>query len=263
MDPVEGAAAPLPAAAAPIAPVAAVYRTKLSAFWPSNPASWFATMEGQFFLDGIVDETVKYYMVLRALPESTVDLISDLVEGPLPEQPYTQLKARLLAAHQLSDYQKVEKLSQIPPLGAQKPSELLAAMLKLCPRGQEGSPFFTFFFLHRLPRQLRVLLSDEDHADRRALAVKADRLWAHNAQHAHDIVASVSRASDDEETVVAVARNQKRAGQPPTRQVKKTGYRSLSAADKKAVADSGMCYYHWAFADNAKICRKPCSWAEN
>jgi hypothetical protein len=176
MDPLEGAAAPLPAAAAPFGPVAAIYRTRLSAFWPSNPASWFAKTEGQFFLDGIVDETVKYYMVLHALPESTVDLISDLVEGPLPELPYTQLKARLLAAHQLSDYQKVEKLSQIPPLGAQKPSVLLAAMLKLCPRGQEGSPFFTFFFLHLLPRQLRVLLSDEDHTDWRALVVKADRL---------------------------------------------------------------------------------------
>jgi hypothetical protein len=108
-----------------------------------------------------------------------------------------------------------------------------------------------------------VLLSDEDHTDRRALAVKADRLWAHNAQHAHDVVAAVTCASDDEENMVAVARHQKRGGQPPTRQVKKTGYRSLSTADKKAVADSGMCYYHWAFEDNAKICRKPCSWAEN
>jgi hypothetical protein len=57
MDPVDGAAAPLPAAAAPVAPVAVVYRTKLSAFWPSNPASWFATTEGKFFLDGIVDES--------------------------------------------------------------------------------------------------------------------------------------------------------------------------------------------------------------
>jgi hypothetical protein len=41
----------------------------------------FATTEGQFFLDGITDETVKYYMVLRSLPE---DLIVDLVDGPLP-----------------------------------------------------------------------------------------------------------------------------------------------------------------------------------
>jgi hypothetical protein len=76
-------------------------------------------------------------------------------------------------------------------------------MLKLCPRGQEGSPFFTFFFLHHLPHQLRVLLSDEDHTDRQALAVKADRLWAHNAQHTHDVAATVAQASDDEENMVA------------------------------------------------------------
>ncbi len=46
-------------------------------------------------------------MVLRALPESKVDLIGDLVEGTLPEQP--QLKTWLLVGHQLSDYQKAEK----------------------------------------------------------------------------------------------------------------------------------------------------------
>jgi hypothetical protein len=73
----------------------------------------------------------------------------------------------------------------------------------------------------------------------------------------------MARASDDEENMVAVAKHQKHGGKPPTRQVKKTRYRSLSSADKKAVADSGMCYYHWAFADNAKIYLKPCSCAEN
>jgi hypothetical protein len=80
---------------------------------------------------------------------STVDLRSDLVEDPLSEQPHTQLKAR---SQQLVWYDKVKKLSQIPPLGAQKSSELLAAMLKLRPRGQESLPFFTFF-LPTLPSQ--------------------------------------------------------------------------------------------------------------
>jgi hypothetical protein len=68
-----------------------------------------------------------------------VDLIADVVESQLPGDPYTQLKARLLQA-----YQKVEKLSQFPPLGAQKPPELMSVMLKLCPCRQQDSAFFTF-----------------------------------------------------------------------------------------------------------------------
>jgi hypothetical protein len=35
--------------------------------------------------------------------------------------PYLQLKARLLVAHQLTDYQRVEQIFQLPPLRAQKP----------------------------------------------------------------------------------------------------------------------------------------------
>jgi hypothetical protein len=65
-----------------------------------------------------------------------VSLIPDLVEAdPLPANPYTELCSRLLAAHQLTDIRRVEQLFSLLPLAAQKPSELLAEMLRLCPRG--------------------------------------------------------------------------------------------------------------------------------
>ncbi len=74
-------------------------------------------------------------------------------------------------------------------------------MLKLCPIGQDGSAFFTFlfFFLHRLPRLLRLLLSEEDQTDRRVLVVMADRLWAHYVNHAHEVVTTLKRDSDSED----------------------------------------------------------------
>ncbi len=99
--------------------------------------------EGQFIIRGVTDEAMRYYYVLPCLLESTVNLVTDFVGGVLPADPYTQLKARLLAAHQLTDYQRVEQIFQLPPLGAQKPSELLVEMLRLCPRGQENYLFFT------------------------------------------------------------------------------------------------------------------------
>jgi hypothetical protein len=73
---------------------------------------------------------------------------------PLPANPYTELRRRLLAAHQLTDIQRVEQLFNLPPLAAQKPLELLAEMLRLCPRGQEKNAFFNCLFLNKLPREL-------------------------------------------------------------------------------------------------------------
>ena len=134
---------------------------KLPPFWTANPRSWFVQAEGQFFLRGIVDELTRYYIVLAALPEDTVTLVADLVEADVPPPaPYTELRRRLLQAHTLSPYQQVEVLNDHPALGSQRPSELLASMLKVCPRGHEDSPFFRYLFLHRLPRELRVLLAD-------------------------------------------------------------------------------------------------------
>ncbi len=49
------------------------------------------------------------------------------------------------------------------------PSELLAEMLRLCPRGQENNAFFNCLFLDKLPRELRILLSKADMADKQAL----------------------------------------------------------------------------------------------
>jgi hypothetical protein len=164
--------------------------------------------EGQFIIRGVMDEAMRYYHVLPCLPGSTVNLVTDFVGGALPVNPYMQLKARLLAAHQLTDYQRVEQIFQLPPLGAQKPSELLAEMLRLCPRGQENSLFFTYLFLHRLPRELRVLLTDVDHNDRRLLSERVDQLWAHYAKHSHSTMACIEGASSDEDggAVAAIRR---------------------------------------------------------
>ncbi len=90
-----------------------------------------------------------------------------------------ELRRRLLAAHQLTDIQRVEQLHNLPPLAVQKPSELLVEML--CPRGQENNVFFNCLFLNKLPRELHILLSEEDMADKQALGARADLLAAHNS----------------------------------------------------------------------------------
>jgi hypothetical protein len=77
---------------------------KLPRFWTANPQAWFTSAEGAFRLRNIAEEESRFFNCLHALPETTVSLIADLVEAdPLPANPYTELRCRLLAAHQLTD----------------------------------------------------------------------------------------------------------------------------------------------------------------
>jgi hypothetical protein len=108
-------------------------------------------------------------------------LVLDLVKTPPEDDPYTALKARLLLSHQLTKFQKIEQLHQMGNLGDPKPSELLAQMLELCPGGQVANEFFLFLFLQHLPKKLRIMLGDDLGHNARALAAKADKLWAYHS----------------------------------------------------------------------------------
>jgi hypothetical protein len=74
-----------------------------------------------------------FYHVLGALPESTVRGLDNLMLGPLPPDAYLQLKTRLLAAHTLTEFQRMDKLLSAQPFGGQKPSDLLHELVQYCP----------------------------------------------------------------------------------------------------------------------------------
>jgi hypothetical protein len=200
------------------APPANNRAVKLPPFWTAYPRAWFTSAEGAFRLRNIADKESRFFNCLHALPEATVSLIADLVEAdPLPANPYTDLRRGLLAAHQLTEIQRVEQLHNLPPLPAQKLSELLAEMLRLCPRGQENNAFFNCLFLNKLPRELCILLSEADMADKQALGARADLFAAHNSKQAHDVVAAVaagpSLEQEGEDTTVASVRPGAGSGQ--------------------------------------------------
>ena len=238
---------------------------KLPPFWVENSAAWFRNADGQFFLNNVNDELVKYYNALNALPESVVNKIADFVEAELPEDPYTQLRRRLVTVHELSNYQRVDMLAKLPPIGDQKPSELLAEMVRICPRGEEQSVFFIYMFLNRLPRDIRSHLSGMDMGNRAALAARADELWTHRPH-----TGQVHAIEEDDGEVNAIrggvprgARKQPTAGggggnkRPP----KKAG--NLTRAEEEEMKASGLCFYHFRYAEDARLCRKPCAWQGN
>jgi hypothetical protein len=250
---------------------AAMPSVKLPPFWPHSPVLWFSQAECVFATRGLVDQFQRYCHVVAMLPHESLRLVADLVEQPPEENPYNMIKQRLVSSHQMSKYQRAEKLLAMPALGARKPSELMAAMLEVCPRGEEKTTLFATMFLQRLPRELRVLLARVDHQDPKELAERADELWG-----LHDSPATVSQLSsqpDEEEHVVAALRSERGGGSGRGRGGRGRRARGgqgggsrppmESELSREARLAAGLCIKHWRYGEQAHTCVQPCSWPGN
>jgi hypothetical protein len=259
------------AAAAAAAQYAASASLRLPDFWPETPSAWFTFIESKFRVRGITSEEVKFDVVVGLLPRANLRQVMDVIENPHAETPYTALKSRLVSAHELTKFQRIEALFKVEPLGARKPSDLLAQMLELCPRGEEKSPFFIFLFLQRLPRELRVLLGDEALEEPRDIGELANKKWAlHSHQHGGSIAAV--EAVEEEGQVAAVKQQAgrgrgKRAGRGRGRgggggggQQPGDTVTPNQAPAALARMSTGLCHFHWTYGEKAQKCEAPCNW---
>jgi hypothetical protein len=211
-----------------IVPVGGHANLCLSEFWCDAPHAWFRATEAQFRLRNITDDEIKYSLLLTALPRDAFRVMAHLVEDDPPADAYVQLKAAFIASHVLSNYQRVEMLAKMEPLGGRRPSEMLTAMLELCSRGEEGSTFFFFFFLQRL-------------------------VALHSPQ-SHDLVAAaMNEPGSDKEDATAVAVKSSNRGS------RKQFRRKMAAKQRERRDHSGdqgqkklsLCFYHASFFDKA------------
>jgi hypothetical protein len=244
---------------------------KLPPFWPHAPALWFSQIECLFHVKQVTDQFQKYCHVVGSLPHESLRQVADIVEAPPAETPYVAIKQRLMAAHQMTSFQRAEKLFAMPALGNRKPSELMAAMLEICPRGEEKTDLFACLFLQRLPREIRILLADADHKDPKLLAEKADQLWGH-----HSIEAVGISVVQEDDGLVAAMRSDNgggrgrggRGGRGNHRRGRGAGGGTRAAMaesdiSKEARLAAGLCLRHWRYGDQAHGCEQPCAWPGN
>jgi hypothetical protein len=123
--------------------------------------------------------------------------------------------------------------------------------------------FFVYHFLQRLPHKVRILLGDEDPADTRRLAEKADQLMALHQPQVHDVAAVAAAASSEpgdspEATVAAAGKSGQR------QQKKKWKMRRAKRGSSPAEGwQSSLCYFHVRYGDKAHRCEEPCTWPGN
>ena len=180
---------------------------KLPQFWAESPDSWFGVAEAQFHLRGVTDSLDKFYAVVSCLPLTVARKAKRLINDPPHYNPYGRLRDLLTASHTLSEYDRVLKILAMPPLGAgQKPSNLLAEMLDLCPEAEEETHFMRTAFIMRLPASVRRHLIEE-RGGLSNIAARADVLVDHRDTH---LLAAAVEAEDaaEEANVAAICAGQ-------------------------------------------------------
>jgi hypothetical protein len=226
----------------------------LPPFRASRPTAWFAAVEDVFQLRGVVDQRDMFAYGYAALGEEQLLQVDDLVEmRPRPPDAFYRLRDRLVATHSMDSYLRLEQLLNLPPLGGQKPSVLLAQMRQLCPPGEENTMFFRGVFLQRLPLGIRMQLAED-----RLSPVQALALIVH---HSFSSVAAVS--SDTAEDLVAAMQGDKqqwrkkgRGKAPPP-----SGRGQGAAKGEKPWEKLGICRQHYRYGAEAWDCHAPCAWA--
>ena len=152
------------------------------------------------------------------------------------------------------------------PLGTKKPSELLALMVKLKPASDKS--FMAYHFLQRLPREVRILLAEEDTADMRALAEKADKLAAHHSPQISDSIAAVQNNSSEDD-VAAISNKQrgkffkKRGGKSGFQRGNSNNSGYNGGGGNGGEKRTSLCFYHGKFGNKAFRCEGDCAWPEN
>jgi hypothetical protein len=138
---------------------------KLPAFWSKDPTSWFCLVEGQFMLRNVANPIACYYYVFSSLSQDMVCLVRHLLYEETGPDSYANLRTSLLASHSLFNYQKMERMMRLSPMGDRKPSVMLAEMLEYSPAGESTTAVFAYFLLQQLLREICVLLSEDDPTD--------------------------------------------------------------------------------------------------
>ena len=243
-------AGPPPPQAAPVFAVGPSHapgpHVVLPPFRPNNPAAWFGMVDNIFRLRRVSDQRDMYAYAIAVLGEDQLLTIEDLLAMcPPPPDAFNRLRDRLISTHQLDNYQRTEQLLDLPALGGQRPSVLLAQMRQLVPPGEENGWLFRCLFLRRLPREIRLALAEDRHSPVGALAARADALVVHRDSP----VAAVAAAVDD--PVVAPVT----AGGRPPQQGKR--FDKKGGGKKERRKKVGVCYSHWKFGDDAWQCDQP------
>ena len=231
----------------------------LPPFKVARPAAWFAQCADLFRMRGVVDQRDMFALCYNVLGDEQQAQVDDIAEVmPRPPDAFFRLRDRLVTSHSLDVGQRVAQLLELPALGGQRPSAMLARMRQLCPPGEENGEIFRQLFIQRLPAQVRLQLAEDRYSPVQALAARADTLMAN---HSYGAVAAVTLPEEEGPQVAAI--RDARQQDPRKKQWQKKGRGDKAAGGKQEPWQLlGICKRHYDFGKDCYKCADPssCKW---
>jgi hypothetical protein len=160
---------------------------KLPQFWVEDPEMWFFQSENELALNDIMDEQTRYRHLLKALPQTILAKVREVVMAqPRPINPYSELKRAILERTGLSNRERYMTILSQQPIGDQKPSEILRHFRQLIPDIPED--MLRELFLQKLPNNCQQILAAGSTTSVNQLAQQADKiLEISNAQSINSV----------------------------------------------------------------------------
>lgn len=216
---------------------------KLPEFWINSPEVWFARVEAQFNIRGIISDTTKYDYTVGALDYKTAEEVQSILVNPPNDDKYRTLKAALIKAFGKSQAQKDLELLNLGGLGDRRPTALLRRINAL---NDDPATLKRALFLLNLPAEIRSILASQQYADIDGLAEAADRVWE---------TRTTSACSVNSTEPIA-----------PEPQINAFHKQSTGPAQHRSNRNSkppaqNICFYHNKFGSKARRCEPGCKFA--
>ena len=226
-------------------------RVKLPAFWSDKPEAWFVQAESNFKARRITNQVAKFHLVVIALDSETVDGVLDLLEEPPENDPYDQLKARLVQSFKLSKVDKIKRALEATSADDENPVKFADKIMALT-RGASGEDIAKVMFMLQMPDAVRKTMWAEPLSEWTEMKARASSLWHAERTRKRAAVFEAAKTDDPEANAVRA----------PNRQKKKGGkFQEFAATFKQR--QGGPCVYHDFFGKSSGKCREPCSMAGN
>ena len=114
-------------------------------FFKHTPETWFVHLKAEFDSRKITASSTKFYWAISALTTNVSNQLMHLIQDPR-EDPYQDIKDRLISLYSLSPYQKLEALINLPLISNMMPSILMKSVLNLFPKSTNPIWFSLVYF---------------------------------------------------------------------------------------------------------------------
>ncbi|GFX31803.1 transposon Tf2-11 polyprotein [Trichonephila clavipes] len=249
---------------------------RLPPFWKSNVRLWIAQCDHAFTFSGISSDDTKYSALVANLDAETLSYVSDIVLSPPNSDKYHTLLQRLITQFSDSETQKIKKLLTDLQLADEKPSHLLRKMKELS-NGQLQDDFLQSLWLQRMPPHIQTVLSaSSEPLDK--LAIIADKVSEVVGSSSTICAAttvpppSQSSSCSVQPTMDSLVRQIQELSlqvaeltreRNSSRHQRYSSDRRRSHSRSRSVnRESGICYYHRRYKEQARKCVSPCAFVQ-